>query len=64
MARMSVVRGEGPFLGIPFIDDYITTMEHVEDYVTPHSGIRSGDLDLATSTHHITTLKATYLKLL
>jgi len=47
-----------------FIDDFIATQsEVVHDYMTRYSGLKKGDLDIETSTHHITHLKATYMKL-
>ena len=35
----------------------------MHDYLTRYSGLVAGDLDAGTSRHHLTTLKATYLKL-
>ncbi|GBG65163.1 hypothetical protein CBR_g49959 [Chara braunii] len=63
LARISVVRGEGPKAGVCCIDDYIRTVEPVYDYLTRYSGLVHGDLDPSVSKHHITTLKAAYLKL-
>jgi hypothetical protein len=63
LARVSVVRGEGPLLGVPFIDDYILTAEPIVDYLTQYSGLTPGDLDRQSSPHHLTTVKHAYVKL-
>ncbi|GAA5878976.1 hypothetical protein JCM1840_007400 [Sporobolomyces johnsonii] len=63
LARVSVLRGEGPETGIPFIDDHIHTSEPVVDYLTEFSGIRAGDLDPFSSRHTLVPLKVAYKKL-
>ena len=63
LARVSCVRGAGPMAGVPFIDSYIRQAEPVVDYLTRFSGLHPGDLDPSVSAHHITTMKATYIKL-
>lgn len=39
LARVSVVRGEGPAAGSPAIDDYIRSLEPISDYLTKWSGL-------------------------
>lgn len=39
LARVSVVRGEGPRAGTPCIDDTIRTLEPVADHLTRYSGL-------------------------
>ncbi|EIN08045.1 hypothetical protein PUNSTDRAFT_70027 [Punctularia strigosozonata HHB-11173 SS5] len=63
LARVSVLRGDGPKEGVPFIDDHIHTSEVIVDYLTEFSGIRFGDLDPHLSRHTLTPLKLVYKKL-
>ncbi|TFK29824.1 hypothetical protein FA15DRAFT_690571 [Coprinopsis marcescibilis] len=63
LARVSVLRGDGPQRGVPFIDDHIHTSEVIVDYLTEFSGIRFGDLDPVMSRYTLTPLKVVYKKL-
>ncbi|KAF7353663.1 PAN2-PAN3 deadenylation complex catalytic subunit PAN2 [Mycena venus] len=63
LARVSVLRGDGPKQGVPFIDDHIHTSEVIVDYLTEFSGIRFGDLDPTLTPHTLTPLKLVYKKL-
>ncbi|KAL8762093.1 MAG: hypothetical protein Q9184_001865 [Pyrenodesmia sp. 2 TL-2023] len=63
LARVSVLRANGPHEGLPFIDDYISIPEPVVDYVTKYSGVTAGDLDPAVSTRPLVPLKIAYKKL-
>ncbi|KAH7107329.1 ubiquitin carboxyl-terminal hydrolase-domain-containing protein [Auriculariales sp. MPI-PUGE-AT-0066] len=63
LARVSVLRGDGPKEGIPFIDDHIHTAAVVVNYLTEYSGIHQGDLDPATSRHTLVPRKVAYKKL-
>lgn len=63
LARVSVLRGDGPDVDLPFIDDYIAITEPVVDYLTQHSGISPGDLDRQTSQRILVSLKIAYKKL-
>lgn len=40
LARVSVLRGDGPKQSVPLIDDHIHTSETIVDYLTEYSGIR------------------------
>lgn len=63
LARVSVLRGEGPKVGKPFIDDYIATTVPIVNYLTEFSGIHEGDLDPETSRHYLVSLKYAYKRL-
>ena len=40
LARVSVLRGDGPQMGIPFIDEYVIPTDRIVDYLTDYSGIK------------------------
>jgi len=63
LACVSVLRGDGPMEGVPFIDDHIHTSEVIVDYLTEFSGVKYGDLDPQMSRYTLTPLKLVYKKL-
>ncbi|KAK4549503.1 hypothetical protein LTR36_006500 [Oleoguttula mirabilis] len=63
LARVSVLRGDGPEQELPFIDDYIATDDPVDDYLTQWSGLNPGDLDPHQSPYELVGLKTIYKKL-
>lgn len=63
LARVSVLRGDEPDQGVPYIDDYISIDEPIDDYLTEFSGLRPGDLTLGTSRFVLVNLKTVYKKL-
>jgi len=63
LARVSVLRGDGPDQELPFMDDYIAIDEPVEDYLTQFSGLQPGDLTVGQSRFTLVSLKEVYKKL-
>ncbi|WPG98468.1 pab-dependent poly(a)-specific ribonuclease subunit pan2 [Acrodontium crateriforme] len=63
LARVSVLRGDGPEEELPFIDDYIAIDEPVDDYLTQFSGLNPGDLTTGTSRFTLVGLKEVYKKI-
>lgn len=63
LARLSVVRAEGPQQGLPCLDCHVLTKEEPVDYLTKFSGLKPGDLDETHSSHWLTTRKSLYQKL-
>lgn len=63
LARVSVVRGEGPEKGVPFIDDFVATEDQIVDYLTQFSGIEPGDLDPAKSSKGLVKFQTAYRRL-
>ena len=63
LARVSVLRGEGPDAAMPFINDHIPISEPVVDYLTRWSGVEEGDLDTAMSSYSLVPRKLAYKKL-
>ena len=54
LARVSIVRGQGPLTGEACIDDYIRVTEPVFDYLTKWSGLVSQLLSFAPFQHSCT----------
>ncbi|KAK3678608.1 poly(A)-specific ribonuclease [Recurvomyces mirabilis] len=63
LARVSVLRGNEPNAGVPFVDDYIAVEEPVDDYLTQYSGLHAGDLTAGVSQYTLVPLKEVYKKL-
>lgn len=63
LARISLIRGEGPKQGVAFIDDYIVHTCEIDDYLTSFSGIEPNDLDPIKSEKNLVTLQTAYRKL-
>lgn len=40
LARVSILRGEGPRLGTPCIDDYVRAVEPIYDHLTRYRCVR------------------------
>lgn len=55
LARVSVLRGQNPDEGEPFMDDFVETCQPVVDYLTRYSGIEPGDLDPNCSHYGLVT---------
>lgn len=63
LARVTAVRGNDYLSSVPFLDHYVLKRKPPRDYMTRFSGIHSGDLDLKSSVHWLTTEKSIYLKI-
>lgn len=63
LARVSVIRGNGPQKGVPFIDDYVATQDYIVDYLTQYSGIEPGDLDPDVSSKGLVRFQTAYRRL-
>jgi PAB-dependent poly(A)-specific ribonuclease subunit 2 len=60
LGRVSVLRGWGDDIFVPFIDDYIAAFEgkeNIVDYLTAYSGLIEGDLNPRTSQRTLVPLK-------
>jgi PAB-dependent poly(A)-specific ribonuclease subunit 2 len=63
LARVSVLRGDEPDQGLPFIDDYIAITDPIDDHMTAYSGLHPGDLTPGASRFTLVNLKTVYKKL-
>ncbi|SMR52395.1 unnamed protein product [Zymoseptoria tritici ST99CH_1E4] len=63
LARVSVLRGAGEDAELPFIDDYISIEDPIDDYLTRYSGLHAGDLTPGQSRFELVCLKEVYKKL-
>lgn len=65
LARISLVRGEGKDVGVPFLDAYIAPHPDepvIKDYLTAFSGIRPVDLDRNRSSRYLVPRKVHIIK--
>ena len=63
LARVSVLRADGHDRELPFIDDYISIDEPIDDHLTKWSGLHEGDLTPGKSRYTLVNLKDVYKKL-
>ncbi|CDJ41406.1 hypothetical protein ETH_00034825, partial [Eimeria tenella] len=63
LARLSLVRGQGPLEEVPFIDHYVLFKKPPKDCLTRFSGLRAEDLSLTDSVVWLSTRKSILQKM-